>query len=236
MTDPPAISIEGLTKVFPVAGGEGVRVLEIDAFRVVGGRATAVVGRSGSGKTTLLNLVAGILTPTRGTVVVGGTDLAALLPAARDRWRAHHVGYVFQSFNLLAALSAVENVMLPMLFSGAIPKREWRRQARELLEQVGLGHRLGHRPPALSHGEQQRVAIARALANRPRLILADEPSASLDPRTAQEVTELLIEASSRLGATLLVATHDPGILGRIERVESMDTINLALTPAGRPGP
>jgi putative ABC transport system ATP-binding protein len=223
-----AISIEGLTKVFPGPEQGMIEVLDIEKFQVATGGATAIVGPNGSGKTTLLHIIAGILSPTRGRVIVDGTALGGLPPAERDRWRADHIGYIFQSFNLLSALSALENVMLPMLFSSAIPKAKQRGRARELLEHVGLGHRLSHLPAALSHGEQQRIAIARALANRPRIVLADEPSASLDPKTAQIVTDLLIDVCTGLNVTLLVATHDPGILRRIERVEEMETLNSVL--------
>lgn len=208
-----AIVVEGLTKVFS-SGGETVTVLKIERFHVAAGSITALVGPSGSGKTTLLHLIAGILSPTHGRVVVEGVNIPDLPGAERDRFRADHLGYIFQTFNLLPALTALENVMVPMMFSSLIPKPKQRARAKELLERMGLGHRLHHRPFQLSHGEQQRVAIARALANRPRIVLADEPSASLDPKTARTVMDLLLNTCRELETTLFVVTHDRGLLLR----------------------
>lgn len=222
-----AIAVEGLTKVFS-SGGEAVMVLKIERFHVAAGSITAIVGPSGSGKTTLLHIIAGILSPTQGKVVVEGVNIPALSGTERDRFRADHLGYIFQAFNLLPALTTLENVMMPMMFSSLIPKPEQRARAKELLERMGLGHRLHHRPFRLSHGEQQRVAIARALANRPRIVLADEPSASLDPKTARTVMDLLLNACRELQTTLLIVTHDRDLLDRIDRVEEMAAINSAL--------
>jgi len=176
-------------------GGSGklLPVLDIQEFVVPEGSRMAVAGPSGSGKTTLFHIIAGILAPTSGRVQVAGTDLTELRGAERDRFRARHIGYVFQSFNLLRAFTALENVMLGMVFAGAMPPTEQHARAVELLERVGLGHRLGHKPTQLSNGEQQRVAVARALANRPRILLADEPSAHLDFETAERVTEIIGE-------------------------------------------
>jgi ABC-type lipoprotein export system ATPase subunit len=211
-----------------MGGGERLPVVDIHAFTVPAGNRWAIVGPSGTGKTTLLHLVAGILTPTAGNVRVAGTDLTGLRPAERDQFRARNIGYVFQSFNLLAAFSALENVMLAMRFSDAIPQHEHRSRAEELLERVGLGHRLGHTPSQLSNGEQQRVAVARALANWPRLLLMDEPSAHLDTETAQRVTELVGELCAEGGVTLLVATHDPHLLESVDHVVEMQAINRVL--------
>ncbi len=212
-----------------MGGGERLPVLDIHGFIVPAGSRWAIAGPSGTGKTTLLHLVAGILTPTAGNVRVAGTDLTGLRPAERDQFRARNIGYVFQSFNLLAAFTALENVMLAMRFSDAIPQHEHRARATELLQRVGLGHRLGHTPSQLSNGEQQRVAVARALANRPRLLLMDEPSAHLDTETAQRVTELVGELCAEGGVTLLVATHDPHLLESVDHVVEMQAINRVLS-------
>lgn len=211
-----------------MGGGEHLPVLDIPSLHVTAGSRWALVGPSGTGKTTLLHLVAGILTPTAGRVRVAGADLTTLRPAQRDRFRAHNIGYVFQSFNLLQAFTALENVLLAMRFAGAIPRQEHRPCATELLERVGLGQRLTHKPSQLSNGEQQRVAAARALANRPRLLLMDEPSAHLDTETAQRVTALVSELCAEGGITLLMATHDPHLLKSVDHVVQMQAINRTL--------
>lgn len=212
-----------------MGGGEWLPVLDIPAFSVPPRVRCAFVGPSGTGKTTLLHLFAGILTPTSGNVRVAGTDLTSLRPAGRDHFRACNIGYVFQSFNLLGAFTALENVMMAMRFSGAIPQHEHRSRATTLLERVGLAHRLAHKPAQLSNGEQQRVAVARAVANRPRLLLMDEPSAHLDTETAQRVTELVGELCAEGGVTLLMATHDPHLLQSVNHVVEMRLINRVLS-------
>src|SRR5206468_4889981 len=156
-----------------------------------------------SGKTTLLNIIAGVSLPTSGTIRVVETDPFSLSEARRDRFRAEQVGYVFQTFNLLSAFSAIENVIVAMMFAGAVPKRLQRQRAADLLARLGLSERLGHKPQQLSRGEQQRVAIARALANSPPLILADEPCASLDVRTASEVLAMFLAVCRQDEKTLL---------------------------------
>jgi putative ABC transport system ATP-binding protein len=189
-------------------------------------------GRSGSGKTTLLNLIAGVSAPTDGTIVIHGTEITALPEARRDRFRAERIGYVFQSFNLLPAFSALENVVLAMMFARAIPRREQRPRARAILTRLGLGARLGHKPGQLSRGEQQRVAIARALANDPPLILADEPCASLDAATAREVLAVLLAVCREAAKTLLVVSHDEAVLAAGDRLLDMTTINARAEAAG----
>src|SRR5437867_6789340 len=174
--------MRSVKKSFPLGVGKTLEVLDIEGLSLPAGSCTVLRGRSGSGKTTLLNLIAGVALPSAGTIRVDDTDVFALSEARRDRFRAEHVGYVFQTFNLLSAFSALENVMLAMVFADAVPKRLQRRRAAELLARLGLAERLAHKPQQLSRGEQQRVAIARALANGPPLILADEPCASLDAR------------------------------------------------------
>ncbi len=207
-------------------GGRSVTVLNILHLEVAAGGSTGLSGPSGSGKTTLLNIVTGILTPSEGSVRVDGVDVTRLPPRERDRLRAERIGYVFQTFNLIPPLTVLENVLLPMGFASRVPQRQQRSRARELLERVGLSHRLHHKPAELSHGEQQRVGIARALANRPRLIVADEPTASLEPGLTQEIARLLVSVCQEEQATLLVASHDRSLLQHLARVEEMQSLNV----------
>jgi len=220
-----------LKKAFPLRGGPDLEVLDLEHLVLPAGSCTVLRGRSGSGKTTLLNLIAGVTAPTGGTVHVDDTDVFALSEARRDRFRAEHVGYVFQTFNLLAALSALENVMLAMMFADAVPQRLQRQRAADLLARLGLAERLAHRPAQLSRGEQQRVAIARALANRPPLVLADEPCASLDARTAGEVLAIFLAVCRQDQKTLLLVSHDEAAFGAADRVIDMAELNR--TEAGK---
>ncbi len=171
------------------------------------GESVALLGKSGSGKSTLLNLLGGLDRPTRGRVSVVGHDLGRLSLRGLARYRSESVGMIFQSFNLIASRTALENVELPMIFAGRAP-RERRSEARRILQTVGLGARLDHRPAALSGGENQRVAVARALVNRPQLVLADEPTGNLDSSTAREVMALIVDHVRRRNATLILVTHD----------------------------
>ena len=228
----PVLSLRGVTKSFPLADGGALQVLDVEHLEVPAGDCTVIRGRSGSGKTTLLNLIAGVSVPTGGTIVVHGTEITALPEARRDRFRAERIGYVFQAFNLLPAFSALENVVLAMMFARAIPRREQRTRAGAILTRLGLGARLGHKPGQLSRGEQQRVAIARALANDPPLILADEPCASLDAATAREVLAVLLAVCREAAKTLLVVSHDEAVLGAGDRLLDMETINGRAGAAG----
>lgn len=214
---PAAIEISGLRQAYRT-GGKLRTVLDVPSLTVPDGATVGLAGPSGSGKTTLLNLCAGILSPSAGSVRVTGVELAGLGQAERDRLRARRIGYVFQSFNLIPALTAIENVLVAMEFGRVVPRAERRDRATALLREVGLGERLGHRPAALSHGEMQRVGIARALANTPRLLIADEPTASLEPGLGARLVDLVKDMARRAGATLIVASHDPGVLARFERV------------------
>ena len=220
MSDQPRRVIEarGIVKEYPYQG-DAVRALRGVEVDVSAGEMVAVVGPSGCGKSSLLNVLAGIDQPTRGTVHLLGEDLYAMDEAARSRLRLRRVGFIFQRFHLLAVLTAAENVELPMAEAG-VPKRERRERARELLEYVGLGHRITHRPPHLSGGEQQRVAIARALANRPEVIFADEPTGELDRRTGAEIIALF-ERLNAEGTTLVVVTHDARVAEHARRVVEM---------------
>ena len=182
-------------------------VLSIDHLEIPGGSEWVITGKSGSGKTTFLNLIAGILLPDRGQVMVEGTDIALLPETKRDLFRARKIGFVFQTFHLLPGFTALENVQLGMLFAG---KRD-RAKAEGLLERVGLADRMRYHPAEMSVGQQQRVAIARALANDPALILADEPTGNLDPETGVIVLDLLREMCSTRGTTLVAVTHQPQV-------------------------
>lgn len=194
----------------------------VDALRgvdltITRGEFVALVGPSGSGKSTVLSLIGGLDRPTSGQVWINGTELSASDERTLTRHRRQHVGFVFQSFNLLPRLTAEENVALPLMFSG-VTEKERRARARALLEQVGLGPRLTHRPTQLSGGEQQRVAIARALVGQPALLLADEPTGNLDTTTGAEIMALLKELNQEQGLTLLVVTHDPEVAAFADRV------------------
>ena len=220
-----AVSLHGVRKSFPLHGRGTLDVLDVDRLSIPAGGLTMLTGRSGSGKTTLLNLIAGITLPTAGTVTVDDTDVAALPEARRDRFRARHIGYVFQTFNLLSALSALENVMLAMMFSEAVPRSAQRRRAADVLGRLGLGARLSHTPAQLSRGEQQRVAIARALVNDPALILADEPCASLDATTARGVLDEFLSVCREGRKTLLVVSHDAAARSAADRVLDIADVN-----------
>ena len=188
------------------------------------GQQVAIAGTSGSGKTTFLNIIAGLLAPSSGDVVWDGEVVSGLGEAKRDAWRARELGYVFQTFNLLGGYTALENVTLGMMF-GPGPDREF---ARSLLERLGLSDRLGHRPAQLSIGQQQRVALARALANRPRLVLADEPTGNLDPRFALEALGLLRDLCREQGAALICVSHDPRVLDDFGDALDFATLNRAM--------
>jgi putative ABC transport system ATP-binding protein len=226
----PVIRIEQLKKSFRAPDGERTAVIDVPAFALAPAEQVALRGQSGSGKTTLLNLIAGILDADEGRIFVDGRDMAALPEGARDAWRARTIGYVFQTFNLLQGYTALENVMLGMMFGRGADAAH----ATALLERVGLSSRLHHRPRQLSVGQQQRVAVARALANHPRLVLADEPTGNLDPRHAAEALELIRTVCREQQAALLLVSHDPGVLARFERVEDLAVVNLAADVAPMP--
>jgi ABC-type lipoprotein export system ATPase subunit len=222
-----AVVLHEVKKAFPLGRGPDLEVLDLQHLALPAGSCTVLRGRSGSGKTTLLNIIAGVSLPTRGTIRVGETDPFSLSEARRDRFRAEHVGYVFQTFNLLSALSAVENVMVAMMFADAVPRSLQRPRASELLARLGLAERLAHKPAQLSRGEQQRVAIARALANSPPLILADEPCASLDASTASEVLAIFLAVCRQDEKTLLLVSHDEAAFCAADRVIDMAELNRA---------
>ena len=204
---PPAIEAIGLTKRVADATGE-LTILEGVNFTLQAGATLAIVGASGSGKSTLLGLLAGLDTPSAGTVKIHGTDLFSLSEDQRAALRMRELGFVFQSFQLLPHLTALENVMLPLELKGQSGVRA---SAAAMLERVGLGSRLSHYPKYLSGGEQQRVALARAFVGQPPLLLADEPTGSLDAATGEAVIRLMFELNRERGSTLVLVTHDPAI-------------------------
>jgi len=203
-----------------VASPEGSLTILDDVSLVVNaGESVAVVGASGAGKSTLLALLAGLDTPSSGQVWLEGTELSALDEDGRAELRGRHVGFVFQSFHLVPSLTALENVMLPLELAG---RADARQAAREVLDQVGLGGRLGHYPRQLSGGEQQRVAIARAFVTRPSVLFADEPTGNLDTNTGARVVELLFELNRATGTTLVLVTHDRDLAARCGRMVELD--------------
>ena len=226
-----SLRLEQLKKRYVGPDGSAVPVIDIPSFELGDGEQAALVGGSGTGKTTLLHLIAGILTPDSGRILFGGgngtggtTDVAALGEAQRDVFRGRNIGYVFQTHHLLSGFTALENVLLGMSFTGRAGDPKW---ARHLLEEVGLGDRLHYKPEKLSVGQQQRVAVARALANRPKLVLADEPTGALDPRNAQGVLDLVRKLCSEVGAGLLLVSHDPQITRQLPRAVSLSELNRA---------
>ena len=213
-SDKTILSARGIGKTVRSGSSDLVILREID-LRVTAGEAVAVVGASGSGKSTLLAILAGLDTPTAGTVEVDGADLFALDEDARAELRGRLVGFVFQSFQLLPSLSALENVMLPLELAG---RADAEAVAREILVKVGLGERLSHYPKHLSGGEQQRVALARAFSVRPKLLFADEPTGSLDAQAGESVIDLVFELNRSYGTTLVMVTHDEHLAQRCNRI------------------
>ncbi|MGH9818098.1 MAG: ABC transporter ATP-binding protein [Candidatus Acidiferrales bacterium] len=214
--------VENVKKSYREPSGERLPILEVPRLELAAGEQVVIRGRSGSGKTTLLNVIAGLATVDEGRIVVNGVDVTRLPEAVRDRFRAQQIGFVFQTFNLLAGFTALENVLLGMTFTG---QQSDRSRASELLRRVGLGHRLSHKPAALSVGEQQRVAVARALVNRPGLLLADEPTANIDPAHQQQVIDLLREVCRAEDVAMLLVTHSEEVAAQFDRVEHLEELN-----------
>lgn len=223
-----SLLLENIRKSYREPGGGRLPVLAIDRYELDRGEQAALVGSSGGGKTTLLNVISGILLPESGRVVVDGRDITGLPEVVRDRFRAAKIGFVFQTFNLLPAFTALENVLLGMTFSGRGVDRQF---AMSLLDRVGLRDRMTHRPPRLSVGEQQRVSVARALANRPVLLLADEPTANVDPANQQLILDLIRETCRENNVSLLMVTHDREVAATCDRVDRLQDFNH---PESRP--
>jgi ABC-type lipoprotein export system ATPase subunit len=216
------LQLENLKKSYVEPNGHVLPVLDIPEFRVAEAEQMVLLGRSGCGKSTLLHVIAGISSPDSGIVRLDGHDVASLSEAGRDRYRAAKLGYVFQTFNLLSAFSALENVLLGMTFARG---RYDLRRAEQLLERVGLSERASHKPAALSVGEQQRVAVARALANKPSLLLADEPTANVDPANQQTVIDLIRETCREEKIALILVTHSMEVADQFDRIDRLEDIN-----------
>jgi len=219
----PIIAVEHVFKSVTDSTGTLDILRDID-FQLARRETVAIVGASGSGKSTLLSIIAGLDTPTRGTVRLDGQDLFALTEDDRAALRAQKVGFVFQSFQLMGNLTALENVMLPLELA---QQRDARKRATEMLEHVGLGQRLGHYPKVLSGGEQQRVALARAFVVKPAVLLADEPTGSLDFATGETIMQLMLDLNREQGTTLVLVTHDRGIAQRCERLITIEAGRVA---------
>jgi putative ABC transport system ATP-binding protein len=214
------ITIDHVTKIYR-RGVEEIVVLQDLALRVPEGEYLALMGPSGSGKTTLLNLIAGIDTPTRGQIVVGGVDIARLSQSQLARWRAETVGFIFQLYNLIPVLTAFENVELPLLLT-RLSKKERREHVKAALSIVALGDRMDHYPRQLSGGQEQRVAIARAIVTDPKLLVADEPTGDLDAKSGEEVLTLLARLNKEFGKTIVMVTHDPKAAAHAHRLVHLE--------------
>ena len=220
-TDAPAlVKLRGITKTYS-RGGEAVRVLAGLDLDVPAGSYEALMGPSGSGKTTLLNLIAGLDRPTEGTIDVGGQRLDTMSEAGLAKWRSRTIGFVFQSYNLLPVLTALENVELPLLLTN-LGAAERKTRAQTALRVVGLEDRMQHYPRQLSGGQEQRVAIARAIVNDPKIIVADEPTGDLDRKSADEILGLLEKLNTQLGKTIVMVTHDPAAADRAKIIRRLD--------------
>lgn len=220
----PILEVSNLVKELPVENGK-LQILKGVNMSVNSGEIVAIVGPSGSGKTTLLGLIGGLDTPTSGNIILAGQDISRLNEDKLAYVRNRTIGFVFQFFNLVPTLSALENVMLPIQFDEK-SRFNPEKRSKELLEMVGLGHRLSHKPKQLSGGEQQRVAIARALANQPALLLGDEPTGNLDSERGNEILNLIQELRQSLGLTVILVTHDPKVASRSDRVLTMQDGNF----------
>lgn len=222
------LKLVDIRKTYTQPDGTAVPILDVPSFEMSAGEQVALIGPSGCGKTTLLHTIAGIIKPDSGTVTLDGVELTRYTEAARDRIRADKIGYVFQTFNLLPAFSAFENVLLGMSFGKRPASRQ---RAMELLEQVGLGHRVHNKPAAMSVGEQQRVAVARALANRPSLLLADEPTANIDPNNQRTIVQLIRDRCREENVALLMVTHSMEVSNQFDRVDQLAELNRVVADA-----
>ena len=220
-----AVSLRKVCKVYR-RGGETLPVLTDISFDIEYGDFLGLMGPSGSGKSTLLNLIAGIDKPSSGEIIVDGTDIAGYNETELANWRAGHIGFIFQFYNLMPVLTALENVELPLLLT-RLSAAERREHAKAALEMVGLSDRSGHRPNELSGGQQQRVAIARAIVTDPQLIVADEPTGDLDRKSAGEILDLLDRLNSELGKTIIMVTHDSRAAERAHRVRHLEKGELS---------
>ncbi len=220
--------LDQVKKQYRQPNGEPLPILDVPSYQVAAGEQVVLIGPSGCGKTTLLHIIAGITQPSSGRVVLSDVEISKYSESARDRIRADKLGYVFQTFNLLPGFSALENVILGMTFARG--KRDVSR-AKHLIDRVGLSHRAGHKPRKLSVGEQQRVAVARALANRPALLLADEPTANVDPGNQQQIVDLIRNTCQEEKIALVLVTHAMEVAQQFDRVDELADINLVVGQA-----
>lgn len=219
------LQVTDIQKSYPLPGGGTVQILDVPTLKVAVGEQVVLLGQSGGGKTTLLHIIAGISTPDKGSIMLDGIELTKLSEQGRDRVRAAKLGYVFQTFNLLPGFTALENVRLGMTFGNG--KHDIARATR-LLERVGLGDRLHYKPSQLSVGQQQRISVARALANRPRLLLADEPTANVDAANQQKIIDLIRETCQEEQIALIMVTHDLKLAQQFPRIERLEDLNRVL--------
>ncbi|MCX7654668.1 MAG: ABC transporter ATP-binding protein [Fervidobacterium sp.] len=219
------VSAESLSKVYG-SGNSKVVALDNVNLTIYKGEIIAILGPSGSGKTTLLNLLAGLDLPTTGRVVIDGVEITSLSEEEKTRFRARNMGFIFQFFNLVPVLTAIENVELPMLLN-KYPISEARRRALELLEKMNILHRKDAYPPQLSGGEQQRVSIARALSTKPKIIWADEPTGALDSKNGEQIKNLIIQLNKELRTTFVIVTHDPSVAQIADRIVKMESGKIA---------
>jgi putative ABC transport system ATP-binding protein len=229
------VSVENVTKVYMLGKTEVPAVRDV-TLEVGEGEFLAIAGPSGSGKTTLLNLVGCVDTPTSGTVVVNGQDTGRLSERALTDLRLRTIGFIFQSFNLVPVLSVFQNVEFPLLLQGTLAKKERQARVAALLDAVGLGEHTRHRPSELSGGQRQRVAIARALVTRPRLVLADEPTANLDSRTGEAIIDVMREMNRRDGTTFIFSTHDPRVMSHANAIVRIADGRIAAREAVQAAP
>ncbi len=223
------LKLESIKKSYRQPNGEVVPILDVPAFAIAAGEQMALIGPSGCGKTTLLHIIAGITRPDSGRVYLDGIEISRYSEAGRDRIRADKLGYVFQTFNLLPGFSALENVRLGMTFA----RRKYSlARARQLIDRVGLSHRAGNKPAAMSVGEQQRVAVARALANLPAILLADEPTANVDPTNQRQIVALIRETCRDENISLVMVTHSVDVAAEFDRVDELADVNRVVSQTG----
>ncbi len=220
--------LDQIKKQYRQPNGEVLSILDVPRYEVAASEQVALIGPSGCGKTTLLHIIAGITKPTSGKVILDGIEASKYSESARDRIRADKLGYVFQTFNLLSAFTALENVILGMTFAKG--KKNVQR-AEKLLDRVGLSHRSSHRPGKMSVGEQQRVAVARALANQPKLLLADEPTANVDPINQQQIVDLIRNTCQEEKISLIMVTHSMEVSSQFDRIDQLADVNQVVAKA-----
>ena len=220
--------LDQIKKQYRQPNGEVLSILDVPRYEVAASEQVALIGPSGCGKTTLLHIIAGITKPTSGKVILDGIEASKYSESARDRIRADKLGYVFQTFNLLSAFTALENVILGMTFAKG--KKNVQR-AEKLLDRVGLSHRSSHRPGKMSVGEQQRVAVARALANQPKLLLADEPTANVDPNNQQQIVDLIRNTCQEEKISLIMVTHSMEVSSQFDRIDELADVNQVVAQA-----